>query len=730
LVVCGALVGNLAPAAGFSAASGSTDRASIVVSVTPGRRLSTFRPSEAFGATIDGQDAGALDGIYTPSNLAVMESAGLPSLNYGLRTELADQAWHWNPQGSWSDPAHQQGYWTSAATSSVPIETTYGYRLPRRGNTIDQANDDGYSRIDDGDPTTFWKSDPYLDQRFTGEPDELHPQWVVVDLGQSLAVDAVRLSWGFPYATGFTVEYWDGADNPFCPWQSGAEPCPSTPSGATGSQARWRPFPLGTVSGAKGGDGTLRLAPAPLSVRFVRLLMTRSSGQGPPGSTDVRDSVGFALRELYVGTEDTAGRLHDLLRHGAARNGQSLIYVSSTDPWHRATDIDRNTEQPGFDRVLGSGLTNGLPTVVPVAVLFGTPDDAQAELTFLAHRGFPVERVEIGEEPDGQDVLPEDYGALYLEWARALHAVDPHLQLGGPALETGFQEIRVWPDASGETSWLRRFVGYLSQRGASSDFTFLSVEWFPFDDVCLPAAPQLAQEPALLADAFQRWTADGLGAIPKLITEYGYSAFEGESEVDLPGALLNADFLAQFLTQGGTAAYLYGYEPNVLLQNENCNSWGNNMLLQSDDHYQIRHQLATYWAARLLTQTWAEPGDQPHELYPATVHTPAGNAAPVTAFAVFRPDHRWAVLVINKDPSRSYTVNVSFAVSGGAAPVSFSGAVELHQYGPAQYHWSANGPNGQPDRDDPPAVRSLPPGQALSAPAYSLSVLVGSGPPG
>jgi hypothetical protein len=401
----------------------SRPRDSILVSVTPGRPLATFRPFEALGAAVDGQEAGAIDRIYTPSNLAAMQSAGLRSLTYRLRTELGDEAWHWNPQGSWSDPVHRQGYWTSSASSSVPIEVSYGYRLPRRGDTNDQANDDGYSRVDDGDPSTFWKSDPYLDQRFTGEPNDRHPQWVVVDLGQRLGVDAIRLSWGLPYAVRFTVEYWDGADHPFCPWQSGVEPCPSTGSAGVGSAGRWRPFPRGAVSHAGGGDATLRLAPAPLAVRFVRLVMTDSSGVGPPGSTDIRDSLGFALREVSVGTDD-AGGFHDWVRHGPSNRGQSLVYVSSTDPWHRASDIDWNTEEPGFDRVLRSGLTNGLPTVVPVPVLFGIPEDAQAELSFLARRGFPVGRVEVGEEPDGQNVLPEDYGALFVQWARALHAVN------------------------------------------------------------------------------------------------------------------------------------------------------------------------------------------------------------------------------------------------------------------------------------------------------------------
>src|SRR5437667_8429297 len=202
--VCCILAAQLLP----SFSQGVNNHASaVIVAVDTTKPVNQFVPAHALGAGVDGHAFGETARQLSPANIQAMLSAGLKPLTYRLRTELAGEAWHWNPNGSWSDTSRREGYWTSDRKPGNPIDVSYGYRLPRRGNTIDQANDDGYSRIDDGDPGTFWKSNPYLDEHFTGEKNSASPQWLMINLGEPTQIDAIRLLWAQPFATNYSIEF-------------------------------------------------------------------------------------------------------------------------------------------------------------------------------------------------------------------------------------------------------------------------------------------------------------------------------------------------------------------------------------------------------------------------------------------------------------------------------------------------------------------------------------------
>lgn len=671
--------------------------------VSLGRSLGRFSPSQAIGAGLDGREQGELAGVYTPSNLHAMSQVGLGALTYRLRTELGVQAWHIDPAGTWSDPAHADGYWTTTSkpsSRSGPL-ASYGYELPRRGDTVDQADDQGYSRLDDGDLETFWKSNPYLDSHYTHEPEAAHPQWVLIDLGRPRPIDALRIAWAAPYARRFAVQRYVGG-----------------PDAIALAPGRWIDF----VGGALHGNGavqTVRLAPRPVDTRFVRILMYSSSHTALAGSHDIRDRLGYAIREVYLGTLENV-RFDDLLTHSASKS-QSLLYTSSTDPWHSASDLNPGYEQPTFQTILRSGLTRGQPMLVPVPVLYGTPANAVAELRYLRALHVPLRGVELGEEPDGQLASPEDYGALYVRFARAIRRAFPRLPLGGPGYATSLPDWAYWPNAKGDRSWTHRFVGYLRARHALGLLDFFSFEWYPFDDVCAPPGPQLARASRLLEGVLALQHREGIPKrLPVYVTEYGYSAYAGQDEVEMPGALLNADTVGTLLDHGVRAAFLYGYEPDVpIRESRHCDTWGNLMLLRAGDPGQAPAPLASFWETWLLTKKWTLPGNGRHTLYRA--RTDAGGRL-VRAYAVRRPDGQLAVLLLNLSPSQPY--RLSLRLRDGRLSLRLRGPAQEWQLSGATYRWNAAEGLGAPSIDGPPAHTTLRDGQTrVALPPYSITVL-------
>ena len=673
-------------------------------------------PTEALGAGVDGHEKGECTQMFTDKNINEMLSAGLGPLTYRLRTELGGEVWHWNPRGTWSDAVHNCGYWTSDNSLGEPIEVSYGYRLPRRGNTIDQANDDGYSRIADGDQNSFWKSNPYLDSHFTGESEDAHPQWAVIDFGAPKPVNAIRIHWGTPYATRYRIEYWPGDD----PMHLNLD-----------DDDDWQLFGNGEIDNAHGGSELVRLTDRPRAVQFVRILMSRSSHIGADSSGDIRDSLGFAIREIDLGRIGKDGRFHDHIRHAPDRHRQTIIYTSSTDPWHRAKDIDYDTEQPGLDFILRSKLTNNVSVLVPVGVLYDTPENSMAEIQYLLRRNYSLEGIELGEEPDGQWVSPEDYAALYAGVARRIADLKSPLKIGGPSLQNFEDQLLTWADASGNRSWMNRFLKYV--RGISVPFDFLSFEFYPFDNVCADPASQLLKIPKRLGAMMDSLRKDGVPAdIPWLMTEYGYSVFAGRPEVDIEGALFNADTVGAFLSLGGAKPYLYGYEPNYLQDELKC-SWGNLMMLQLTPKSHQLNRLSTYYAAQLLTKEWMQPVTAYHEIFPVNINEMKNGAhgvtrPTVTAYAVRRPDKQWALLAINKDPKRAAQLNVQFKISRTQQPANFVGKLETIQFSRAQYAWRADGPNGHPIRSLPPVQFAREASPTYELPPYSITILRGKLP--
>ena len=683
----------------------------VTVDITPGHSTNSFSPLRALGAGIDRDPLNSVHILYDPAHVETMRTAGWGPISYRLNTELSIQAWHWNPNGTWSDSSGRgRGYFVGDANSSGDIDRSFGYNLPHRGTSSNYGTSGGYSMLDDGDTTTYWKSDPYLDETYTGESNSLHPGWIVVDLGSKMGVNAMQIAWGNPYATSYQVQYWTGNDaigNP--------------------GAGNWKKFPHGTVTNGKGGLAKLKLSQKLLNVEFVRVLMTESSNTcDSHGSSDPRNCVGFAIREVFLGF-DSSGKFTDLMYH-SSDSSQTLTYGSSVDPWHAPKGIAKDDgEQPGFDLVYKSGLTRGLPMTIPVAMLYDNPENAANEIAYIGGRGYSINYVELGEEPDGQFVLPEDDAALYVQWADAIHRVDPNVKLAGPVFEGVNSDIQVWPDSHGNVSWFNRFLNYLQSHGHLGDLNVMTFEHYPFDP-CHLTWTDLYQEPALVRGIVKVWRDDGLPAdVPMQITESNLAFDTADQYMQPFGALWLADYAGSFLTAGGKALFYYQWEPLPMYQG--CGGWGTFGMFNADANYNVMQDTAQFFSAQILNQEWVDPVDQSHFVYPASTDIKDSHGhVLVTAYSLRRPDKQWSLLLVNKDQSSPHSVVVEFHDSSRPSNRYFQGSVKQVSFGADNYVWHAKGQNGYANPDGPAVTSEETGGKGVeyTLPKASVTVLRGT----
>src|SRR6204780_2953887 len=132
---------------GFSLAAFSCAAQTIQVDITPAHATNHFAPNQALGAGVDRIAQEAIDKDLVQPALDRALSSGWQPVSFRQNTELAVEAWHWNPQGTWSD-ASGKGYFTGSANPTELLRYSYGYALPHRGFTRnDSTENSGFYRL-------------------------------------------------------------------------------------------------------------------------------------------------------------------------------------------------------------------------------------------------------------------------------------------------------------------------------------------------------------------------------------------------------------------------------------------------------------------------------------------------------------------------------------------------------------------------------------------------------
>jgi hypothetical protein len=291
----------------------------------------------------------------------------------------------------------------------------------------------------------------------------------------------------------------------------------------------------------------------------------------------------------------------------------------------------------------------------------------------------------------------------------------------------GFNDdLLVWPDARGRTSWMGRFVDYLKEHGRVGDLSFISYEHYPFPP-CSVTWSDLYREPELVQHMLHVWREDGVPAnVPAMITESNLSWALTESMSDLFAGLWLADNAGSFLAGGGAAFYHSPIQPEPL--RPGCHGWSTYGNFVANEKLEVRAHTSQYFASQLINLEWVKHGAGRHQLSPAAadVSDEAGHAL-IAAYAAKRPDGEWSLMLINKDPTNAHQVKIEFADASSNTSRHFSGLVTMVTFGAEQYVWHAEGPKSHADPGNPPVASTLNagPNDTFALPKASVTVLRG-----
>ena len=125
-------------AIGLATIIGAVRAQTVRVDVTAAHALA-FDPDKAMGSSMDILPAKDFETVYSEPIIKESLSAGWGPITYRQNTELTINAWHWNPNGTWSDAKNQSGYFVGSAEPGDSLRQSFGYTLPHRGSTRSDA---------------------------------------------------------------------------------------------------------------------------------------------------------------------------------------------------------------------------------------------------------------------------------------------------------------------------------------------------------------------------------------------------------------------------------------------------------------------------------------------------------------------------------------------------------------------------------------------------------------
>lgn len=547
------------------------------------------------------------------STQAKVQAAGNYFVRYPGGSTSDD--YHWNGTGSY-DGQHR---WVPSAIDYTP---GFGGTELYRGTTSVQYQT--YANLTDGDPNTRWLSN--ADTAFPAA------QWAYVDLGAAQTVDTIQIIWGTPFAASFKVQTLGASTDWRPPYQAAA--------GTT-----WQDTSAGSVQGT---GGTQTVTFAPVSARYVRVLLTASSA-GPGGA--------YSIAELTVLNGTTP------LTKNVASTSQSATTVSSTHPASQGSSQPNSFDFESFIAYLKS-FTLAAEAMVTVNFGTGTPQEAAAWVHYAnVERAYGIHYWQVGNELEGNwetggPLNAQDYVNRFVAFYDAMKAEDPSIVVLGP-VSGGISEPSNLGDGK---DFIQDFIELLNASGKGDHIDGIDFHWYPnwgkvTDKAGLDSVSQLGS----FATRLTAWlAASGKADVPVFLTEFNMGLDDPSTPVydyQLVAGLWFANAIGEYMRlfgKGGGTVFWNALRGAATPNTTNATGIDLGYLQFENNTYRFQER-AQYWAMQMMSSDWAIAGDaRTHQLVATTTSDPS-----LAAYADLRPDGALALAVVNRDEINAYSASIN-----------------------------------------------------------------------
>ena len=640
------------------------------------------------GIVIDKKDMMAADlAIWNP-----------PSRYYDMTQALVDGGYtvFRFPNGSLSNDYHWNGVGKYDSTGLwIPDEKKWarGFlgETIYRGTTKDNYGFIRRSHLADDNMETMWWGE-ILD------PDD--PPWIVVEFPEKKDLDSLQIDWGNLRPKAFEFAYWteDYAEYPGV------------------HQALVNKLKVESV--VKVNSATTKYKFKQIKSRYVAIRF----------KTPDLPSKGVQVREMKLFSGGS-----DLL----AGNGYKF-YAMSTRNGDKArtdwTDIKWDFEE--FMKYIKT-LPNA-KAVICVNAGTGTSQEAAAWVRYANKvKGYNIKQWEIGNELDGEweesgPISARQYAARFLEYARAMKAVDSTIVLHGPLLSTHKMQQKGAGLLDGKY-WMEEFLRIVGEAEKKDGKRYLDVVDLHNYPYWTPNAPTPAEMlKAMLdvgpnMDTLDVWMKRHLEGERRVFLSEFSTCVQGFSLLmDYPQATAVASIFAQHAMRFGNRLQVLPWDAFGNLFKGPDDTWGTISMTAlvkdgSWNRWKSLEPTAEYYGLYMTFKRFLEDG---YSVLPVSSTSPD-----VEAFAIGKGDSARVMLVnLSEAPQVVQIDRASVAANAGASAEVGKGDLvrtEVDIFGADQFKWQGTSQNAFPYPKMGPSGRRINPSKSkdITVPAFGLAVV-------